>query len=240
MFLTIKKWSLLYLLTFLLLFAGFAAVLWRGSAVKASSNVPLPQQQPFVLVIDPGHGGEDGGTVALDGTVEADINLAVATQLNDLARFLGVDTIMTRYGPDAIPDPDAASVRARKVSDLKNRAALANSTPNGVLLSIHQNSLPEARNVHGAQVFFNAAQGSDGLARTIQDSLNTAVNDRPKEPKAAGSAIYLLQNTAGLAVLVECGFLSNEQETQLLKTPAYQARLSVAILAPLLDALQPS
>ena len=236
MFITFKKWTALYILVLLGLFACFAAILWQGSAVNASKNLEL-RQGGAVLVIDPGHGGFDGGALAEDGTVEAQVNLAVALQMEDLARLIGVETVMTRREDTALDDPKAGTIRQRKSSDLKNRAELANSVSGGVLVSIHQNSLPEVRSVHGAQVFYNHAQGSEQLALAVQDALNRVVNDRPKESKAAGKNIYLLCHTTAPAILVECGFLSNAQETELLNTPVHQTRLAVTILAAVMGQL---
>ncbi len=185
MFLTVKKWSILYLLTFLTLIAAFAAIMWQGSAVKAAKTVTLRQEGPLVLVIDPGHGGGDGGAQAEDGSVESDINLAVSLRMGALAEFLGVETVLTREEDVSLSSPGTTTVRQWKASDLQNRAALANSVPGAVLISIHQNSLPGVKSVHGAQVFYNGVTGSDKLAQAIQDGLNAAVNDRPKETKAA-------------------------------------------------------
>jgi len=237
MFITFRKWTALYLLTLLLLFVGFAAVVWQGRAVRASKNVELPQERGLILVIDPGHGGFDGGALADDGTVEAQINLAVSLQMEEIAHLLGTETVMTRREDAALDDPNAGSVRQRKASDLKNRVELAESIPNSVLVSIHQNSLPEVRSVHGAQVFYNSAAGSEELALAVQNALNTAINDRPKESKAAGKNIYLLYHTKAPAILVECGFLSNAQEAELLRTPVHQTRLAVTILAAVLGQL---
>ena len=157
MFITFKKWTALYLLTLLLLFAGFAAILWQGSAVNASKNLTLSNEaEDFVLVIDPGHGGFDGGALAGDGTVEAHINLAIGLQIEEIARLVGTKTEMTRREDTAMDSPDAGTVRQRKVSDLKNRSAFVNSVPNGVLVSIHQNSLTEVLSVHGAQAFYRS------------------------------------------------------------------------------------
>ena len=91
-----------------------------------------------VIVIDAGHGGEDGGAVAADGTVESGINLAIAQDLDALLRFLGCETRMTRTEDAAIYSDGARTLREKKASDLKNRVALVNETPNAVLLSIHQ------------------------------------------------------------------------------------------------------
>ena len=115
MFLTFKKWTALYLLTLLLLFAGFAAILWQGSAVNASKNLSLEQGGGPVLLIDPGHGGMDGGAVSEDGTVESRINLAVGLQLEGIAQLIGMDTKMTRREDISLHDSDIATVRQQKM-----------------------------------------------------------------------------------------------------------------------------
>ena len=237
MFITFRKWTALYLLTLLLLFTGFAAIVWQGRTVKASKNIALRQEGGPALMIDPGHGGFDGGAVAGDGTVEAEINLAVGLQMEAIAQLVGTETVMTRREDAALDSPNAGTVRQRKASDLKNRVELVESTPNSVLVSIHQNSLPEVRSVRGAQVFYNRAEDSEALALAVQNALNTVINDRPKEVKAAGKNIYLLYHTTAPAILVECGFLSNPQETELLNTPVHQTRLAVTILAAVLGQL---
>ena len=234
MFITFKKWTALYILVLLGLFACFAAILWQGSAINASKNLEL-RQGSAVLVIDPGHGGFDGGAVAEDGTVESQINLAVALQMEELARLVGVETVMTRREDTALDDPSAGTIRQRKASDLKNRTALANSASSGVLVSIHQNSLPESRSVHGAQAFYDGA--GEEIALAVQEALNSTINDRPKEAKSAGSGVYLLSHAEIPAVLVECGFLSNPGETDLLNTQAHQTRLALVIFTSVLGAL---
>ena len=236
MFLTFKKWTALYLLTLLLLFAGFAAILWQGSAVNASKNLVL--EQGPVLVIDPGHGGMDGGAMAADGTVEAQINLAVSLRVEELARFIGVETEMTRREDVSLHDASADTVRAKKASDLKNRTALANAVPGGVVVSIHQNSLPDVPSVCGAQVFYSAAEGSQELAEAVQSALNADLNPKPKAPKQAGISVSVLQHAKSPTILVECGFLSNPQETVRLNTPAYQTELALTILSAVLAHLK--
>ena len=126
---------------------------------------------------------------------------------------------------------DLAAVRQRKNSDLQNRVAQINGVSGGVLVSLHQNSLPQVPSVHGAQVFYGEAGGSRELAESIQAALNQTVNDRAKEVKAAGGGVYLLKKAEIPAILVECGFLSNSEETVLLNSQAHQNRLAVTILA---------
>ena len=240
MFLTFKKWTLLYIICLILLFAGFAAILWQGSAAQASRNLVLKEGGQAVLVIDPGHGGEDGGAVAADGTVESQINLAIACQMEEIARLLGIEPEMTRREDISIYSEGSETLRQKKVSDLKNRVSLINDIPGGVLISIHQNSMPTAPSVRGAQVFYNSVSGSEELALAVQDVLNAAINgpDNAKAAKQIGESIYLMKNVTVPAVLVECGFLSNAQETALLNTQSYQTKLAVTILSAALAHLQ--
>ena len=238
MFITFKKWTALYVATILALFAIFAAILWQGNADNASKNLELKQSGEFILIIDPGHGGFDPGAVASDGTAESGINLAVGLQMEEMARLLGVETDMTRREDVSTESDASAAVRQRKNSDLKNRVEQINGVSGGVLVSLHQNSLPQVPAVHGAQVFYSEVEGSRELAETVQAALNTVINDRNKEVKAAGGGVYLLKNAKIPAILVECGFLSNGDETVLLNTQAHQNRLALTILASVLEHLQ--
>ncbi len=235
MFITFRKWTALYILTLLLLIVGFVTIFWRGAAVQASKALEAEEKRT-VLIIDPGHGGEDGGAVAADGTAESQINLAVALKLEELARLTGGEPVMTRREDVEIYDQDAKTLREKKASDLKNRVAFCNGTEGGFLVSVHQNSLPSAAKVRGAQVFYNGTEGSQELAQAIQDVLNAVVNgDQPKSPKQIDSSVYLMKHVACPAVLVECGFLTNAGEAELLKTPEYQMKLAGAILRGVYD-----
>ncbi len=221
---------------FLLLSAAFLGglLVLTGVLTRVAQPVFRPEGVPAepVVVIDAGHGGEDGGAVAEDGTVESGINLAVARELDALLRFLGCETKMTRTGNAAIYSDGAETLREKKSSDLKNRAALVNETPNAVLLSIHQNSLPSSRRVRGAQVFHARTEGSEALAESIQTALNAAVNTgNEKSRKRIDESVYLMKNVNCPAVLVECGFLSNAEEAALLRQEGYQRRLSVTVAA---------
>lgn len=185
-----------------------------------------------MLVLDAGHGGEDGGAVSDSGVAESGINLQITRRLYEILRFLGHPAVMTRTGDEAIYDDAAATLREKKVSDLKNRTKLANETAGGLLISIHQNCLPGYPNVRGAQVFYNAVLPSQQLAEAVQQTLNTAVNtDRAKAAKPIGDGVYLMTHTTCPAILVECGFLSNPQETALLQQPSYQMKMAAVIAA---------
>ena len=189
------------------------------------------------VVIDPGHGGEDGGAVSPGGVAEGQINLAVSLRVSDLLRFAGERTRLTRSEDVTICDEGLDTMRQRKSSDLKNRVKLVEATENAVLLSIHQNSLPSSPVTHGAQVFWNRREGAEVLAESIQNALNANVNaGNEKRPRQIPDSIYLMKNITAPGVLVECGFLSNPPETERLQDPAYQLRLAAAITAGYLNA----
>ena len=211
----------------------FAAILLTGSRRQAVPASGTGQgSAPRVVVIDPGHGGQDGGAVAADGTAESEINLAVSLRLEGILRFAGVPTEMTRREDAMVCDSGLATMRQRKVSDIHNRVELVNGIPGAVLLSIHQNSLPSSPVTHGAQAFRNREPEAEALAQIMQDVLNTVVNThRAKEPKQIAGSIYLMNHVTVPAVLVECGFLSNEEETAWLRQGAYQTKLAAAIAA---------
>ena len=194
-----------------------ALILLAAAAPRPAPQVPAaapaaPPRPQTMLVLDAGHGGEDGGAVSSGGVAESGINLQITRRLYEILRFLGHPAVMTRTGDDAIYDDSASTLREKKVSDLKNRTALANGTPNGLLISIHQNSLPGHPGVRGAQVFYNAVEPSQELAQTVQQALNSGVNEgRDKAAKPIGDGVYLMSHTTCPAILVECGFLSNSE-----------------------------
>ena len=235
MVILIRKKQIFSALGFCLCLLGMGAILWHGQPDTAACAVAPAQAPRPVLVIDPGHGGEDGGAVADDGTAESGVNLAVSLRLREILTFAGRETVMTRDEDVMLNDEGLATMRERKVSDLKNRVRLVNETPGAVLVSIHQNALPGMPSVHGAQVFYNGVPGGEGLAKAVQERLNQTVNtERAKVCKRIPDTIYLMKQVTVPAVLVECGFLSSPQETDRLKTTAHQTRLAVTIAAGLL------
>ena len=200
----------------------------RGNAVPASG-----EGSGRLIYIDPGHGGEDGGTISSDGEPESDVNLAISLRLRDLLRLCGLETAMTREGDCALYDPDCTTVAQKKSSDLRNRAAMLNACTGAVLLSIHQNHFPEGK-YRGAQVFYNAGEGSRELAEAIQQALRQGVDPRNRRQVKRSENVYLMEHISNTAALVECGFLSNREEAALLQETAYQQKIACGICAGLL------
>lgn len=216
----------------LLLAAGTLALTGRQavpSAVTAHSTWET-------IVLDAGHGGEDGGAVSPDGITESGLNLSIVYRLQDIFLFLGRETLLTRSTEEAIYTPEAQTLREKKRSDLENRVALVNAQPRPVLISIHQNSLPAHPSVRGAQVFCNDVEPAAALSQAVQTALNRSVNpDNEKAAKAIDNSIYLMKNVHCPAILVECGFLSNAADTQLLMTRQHQLKLALSIAAGFLQ-----
>jgi len=190
-----------------------------------------------VLLLDAGHGGEDGGAVGVDGIVEKDLNLAVTLKLDSFLRALGYETILTRSTDTATYDASAVTMREKKVSDIHNRFAMMEALrDNDLFLSIHMNKFP-GKSAHGTQVFYSKNRPeSAALAQCIQESVVRLLQpENTRQIKPSGDEIYLLYYAQKPAVLVECGFLSNAQEAAKLKQDAYQDQLAFAIACGVLD-----
>lgn len=205
------------------------------SLLIPASNPASARVGEWVLVLDAGHGGEDGGAVSLTGAPESSINLAIVQKLDGLAGLYGVPTVLTRTEDVSLADSDADTLREKKRSDLHNRAALAEGLENACLLSIHQNNY-SARSVSGAQVFYRDTPESSRWASLTQDALRAAVdpaNDRV--PALIPDTVYLLNHVSCPAILVECGFLSNPEEEQRLLSDEYQSELAAAVFSAYLS-----
>ena len=226
-----KKQSALLLA--LCLFALVLAMCLYSAPRLAQEATAYAQATP-VVVIDAGHGGEDGGASSPDGVLESGLNLQFALRMRDLLQFAGVETMMLRETDTALYTDGCSVIAEKKVSDLKNRVALINGTPGALLVSIHQNSLPSHPSTHGAQVFFNAVDPAGEVAQGVQQALNMSL-DGGKTVKAMDGGVYLMKQIRCPGVLVECGFLSNDKEAAHLQTEEHQRRLATAILAGLLQ-----
>lgn len=199
------------------------------------STMSTQNSSQSVIVLDAGHGGEDGGAVSPDGVEESHINLEVANRVHDMLRFTGQQVVMTRT-EDISLDHGESTMRKRKAADLKERVTIVNGVDHAVLISIHQNSLPSSPVTHGAQVFWNVQPGAEELAQAVQNTLNLCINPtNEKHPRQIPSTVYLMKHSTAPAILVECGFLSNQQETMQLQDTAHQQKLALSIAAGLLQ-----
>lgn len=204
------------------------------SAAEASS-MPITQK---TVIVDAGHGGDDGGAIGIDGTVEKDINLDIALKLEKILKFYGFNVIMTRTQDVMTCDDGLDSLRKRKISDIHNRFELMRKNPDAIFISVHQNKFEDSSQ-HGTQVFYS---GNDERSKELAEAIQTSVtltlqrkNDRVV--KKSGSGIYLLYHAKIPAVLVECGFISNSDEVKKLKDESYRIKLAILIADGLLKYL---
>ena len=203
-----------------------------------SQPVLAADQTPCRIVIDPGHGGEDGGATGVAGTRESDLNLAVSLRLQALLRLFGHEPVMVRTTDTAVYSAGAGTISEKKVSDIHNRVRLVNDTPGALLVSIHQNFFTQGK-YSGAQVFYADDAYSRELAQQMQAQLRASLDPgNRREAKGAAGTVYLMNHIQTPGILVECGFLSNAAEEARLNTPAYQTRLAMTMAAVLLQNLE--
>lgn len=231
-----KAKSVLFLsltLIFSVLISCYSIV--RKSALDASAQA----KEIPTIIIDAGHGGIDGGTHSYDGTLEKDINLSIALMLRDILINLGYpDIVMTRELDESIHSDGVQGIRNQKISDIKNRLSIIESHENALFISIHQNFFTEEK-YSGAQIFYSKNNPeSEKLAQSIRLSIiNNLQKENTRETKPSGKEIYLLNNTDSPAVMVECGFLSNRNEADLLKTEEYRRKIAFFIATGIIDYL---
>ncbi|MGV3487687.1 MAG: N-acetylmuramoyl-L-alanine amidase CwlD [Tuberibacillus sp.] len=206
----------------LLIFVLNYEILTRNS--WSNWHLPLAGK---VIVLDPGHGGPDGGAEGGD-LVEKDISLAITQKLRDYLQEAGALVIMTRDDDKDLADEDTKGLSRRKAEDLKRRAKLVEQTEADLFISIHLNAIPSPK-WRGAQTFYNPKSDKNKkLAAFIQDSLREQLENTDRRAKSIGQ-IYLLRTVEVPAALVEVGFLSNHGERSLLETKRYQKKVAESI-----------
>ncbi|MDY4191446.1 MAG: N-acetylmuramoyl-L-alanine amidase [Oscillospiraceae bacterium] len=235
-----KKWGSLWtaiLLAVLFLLGAVLVILHLDSA----KTVLAEQNSLPLVIIDPGHGGMDGGAIGTDGQVEKEINLSIALKLRDMLESNGITTLMTRESDVSIHDQGCETVREQKTSDLKNRLKLMNEASDAVFVSIHQNKYTSS-SAKGAQVFYSTnREESKLLAEILQKNLTEMLQpENTRVIKPGTKALFLLYKAEKPAVLIECGFLSNYEEAKRLSGTEYQEQLAFSIFCSLLQYLDNS
>jgi len=191
---------------------------------------PVAGRQSAPLILDAGHGGEDGGAVSITGVPESQINLAIVLKMRDIAALYGIDPVVLRETDISLHDDSASTLREKKRSDLQNRVAAVEDVEGASLISIHQNTYTSSR-YHGAQVFYAPTEGSQELAELLQTAIrDTIQTDNQRVAKQISDDVYLMNHISCPAVLVECGFLTNAQEEADLRDDGYQRKLAAVLI----------
>lgn len=225
MFITVELKSFIKVTSVLVAVAILAAaaitVFPRHTALRADSVM-----RAYTLVIDAGHGGVDGGAVSADGKKESDINLNIALKMSALSDFLGIDCVLTRDTDSDNSDSGSYSEH----NSLVSRAELANSIDNSLLISIHQNKFP-CELVSGAEIMYADTEGSRELGLITQENMVSLLDpENRRVARPAPSELLLTSSVKCPAILAECGFMSNPDESQRLSTAEYQLKIAVVLM----------
>lgn len=228
-----KYLNILSFAVIMLFICLFCAFFMRKDYVKDDvptlENDAEPSELPSVVVIDAGHGGEDGGAISKSGIYEKDLNLSVALMLRDYYTSVGIPTVLTREGDVLLYDKNSDYHGRKKVMDLANRLKIASSTENPLFISIHMNAFTQTQ-YNGLQVWYSKNNAlSREVAKDIQLASRTVQPSNYRQEKAADSKLFLLDNLNCPAVLVECGFLSNESDAEKLSSEEYRRLLAFVI-----------
>ncbi len=198
--------------------------------LRAPEAENVAAESGSAIVIDAGHGDPDGGAVgAKTGVLEKDLNLAIAKKLAEKLTAEGESVIMTREDDRGLYENEAATVREKKRADMKKRVAIAGTGNNLCFVSIHMNHFTDAR-YSGPQIFYSAgSEAGKRLAESIRLSILEGIGPHCTREIKPTSDLYILRETPIPAVIVECGFLSNAEEEQLLTDEKYQDAMAEAI-----------
>jgi len=190
--------------------------------MKCIAEEEIKSENNYIVLIDPGHGGIDGGAKSKQGTIEKDVNLSIALKLKDFLEKDNYKVFMTRQ--------EDTQLDRKKVNDLNARCKMKNDTNCDIFISIHQNMFQQPK-CFGAQVWYASNEKSKVLAEDVQDSLKEKSEDNNKRIAKAAKEQYkiLRDGYEGACILVECGFLSNYEEEQKLKTDEYQNKIADGI-----------
>ena len=222
---TVMKAILMTFSAFLIIIAPF--LYFPEENVVSASSGKISENN--IILLDAGHGGEDGGAIGVGGIIEKDMNLAITLKTAAFFEFFGYEIELTRENDEMTCDKNIKNQRERKVSDIKNRLKQMEKSPCVCSISIHQNIFGgEAK---GAQIFYGKNNPESKLiAETLQSGISSLLQpENNRVIKEASDDIYILYHTEKPAVMVECGFISNSSEAALLTDDNYQNKMAFAI-----------
>lgn len=209
----------------ILVMLTLAGLVMVSKKLEKYVNSDKVEKKGYTVVLDAGHGSSDSGKVGINGVLEKDINLSISKKTKKYLEKKGVRVIMTRDKDESLAEGENGN---RKVQDMKARVKRINDTKPDLAVSIHQNSYHE-ESIHGAQVFYyEHSESGEKDARILQEALLAVDPDNTRQVKA-NTTYYLLKRTEVPILIVECGFLSNQEEAEKLASEDYQKEIAKAI-----------
>lgn len=230
--LPVRKPTLIFYLAltflFLIVIIMIIGVHSRVPEYHVSVNVPFD----IAVILDAGHGGQDGGAVSANGVLEAPITLEISRKTQLILRFLGVSALMTRENENSLGYDASATIRENKNTDLKERLKISRQYPESVFVSVHLNKFSQSQ-CSGAQAFYGVCNpDSKLLAESIQENLVALLDPQnTRVAKRIPGTVFLMERVENPAVTIECGFLSNPDEEVLLQSDSYQTKIAISIMA---------
>lgn len=231
------------LLLAVFMLTGPFANIWTEQGTMTVNNSSVEggeteeKQKLLVIALDAGHGGDDPGKIGINGALEKDINLAVVKKVKALLeeRNVAAEVILTREDEGGLY---SAADSNKKIADLNKRCRIIEENKADFVVSVHQNSYNDGA-VFGAQVFYyKSSEEGKKLAEAIQDSFNGTISSQKKRAAKANGDYYMLLHVSCPIVIAECGFLSNWEEAEKLKTDEYQDRVAEAICQGIVNYLK--
>lgn len=204
----------------------FLMILTTMFAYNMKAQTKIINKDEKIILIDPGHGGIDGGAVSPNGTIEKDINLTISLKLREELQNRGYRVVMTREEDKGL-NGDKGTVREKKIEDLNNRCKMKKESNCNMFISIHLNIFPQSK-YYGAQVWYSSNKNSEKLASLLQSNFKIHLdpsNNRLEKP--AKNDYKILRGEDDIpSIIVECGFLSNYEEEKKLKDEEYQRKIA--------------
>lgn len=212
-----------------ILFSSMLVTFFSEIAPKKSTYT-FSKASPPLVIIDAGHGGEDCGAIGKNGCFEKDINLSMSKKLSSILSGIGIKNILTRNSDILLYDKNSDYIGQKKHLDMQERLKIVNSYQNVIFVSVHQNAFPEEK-YSGFQIYFSPnSQSSQIIAQKLEEAVRLQIQPSNKrKAKSSAGNIYLLDRLECPAVLLECGFLSNPNECELLCSEEYQNRMCAVI-----------
>ena len=199
--------------------------------ISASNGI----SEEKIIIIDAGHGGEDSGAVGHGGVLEKDLNLEIAFELGKQLEDKGYIVVYTRTDDRMLYLPEENIKGIRKISDLKNRLKVADRYPDSIFVSIHMNSYGASK-YSGLQVYYPEGDSDSAkLADLVQSKVKSELQPDNNRKIKEGKDIYILENINNTAELIECGFLTNPEESKKLSEKEYQKQLSFSIVCGIIE-----
>lgn len=209
----------------ILVMLTLAGLVMVSKKLEKYVNSDKVEKKEYTVVLDAGHGSSDSGKVGINGVLEKDINLSISKETKKHLEKKGIRVVMTRDKDESLAKGENGN---RKVQDMKARVKRINDTKPNLAVSIHQNSYHE-ESIHGAQVFYyEHSESGEKDARILQEALLAVDPDNTRQVKA-NTTYYLLKRTEVPILIIECGFLSNQEEAEKLASEDYQKEIAKAI-----------